>query len=186
MIKAVVIGAGGRMGRRILNLLHEDAEFVIHGAIEYPEYSGMGRDVGMLLGVGELGIKVTAQPSDVAPEADVFIDFSVREETLLCARAAAENGIPLVIGTTGHNTDEIAELREIVRPIPCVMAPNMSVGVNLLFKLVREAAKIAGEEYDVEIKSNRNKAPILKKELDRWNLYELYEDRFLDLFRKDE
>lgn len=143
-------GALGRMGMRILTLAHDDPEFKITGAVD-TRPDTKGKDVGELIGIGHIGVQVTDNLSSVTTLADVIIDFTFAERILDTAQLCSEAGAPLVIGTTGLNPELRDELRKITAPIPCVFAPNMSVGVNVLFKLVAEAAAILGDEYDIEI-----------------------------------
>jgi 4-hydroxy-tetrahydrodipicolinate reductase len=143
-------GALGRMGTRILSLAHDDPDFIITGAVDTrPDTTG--KDVGELIGIGHMGVPVSDNLASVAGLGDVIIDFSFADMILDTAKICAGSGTPLVIGTTGLKPELRDELRTIVAPIPCVFAPNMSVGVNVLFKLVAEAAAILGDEYDIEI-----------------------------------
>lgn len=151
MIKIVMAGACGRMGKRILSLAQENPEFIIHGAVEHPGHPDLGKDVGSIIGAEEIGVSVTDTLTDAASGTDVIIDFSIPDAALSHARCAAENGIAFVIGITGLGENDVSELKEITRTISCVMAPNMSVGVNLLFSLVKKAAAALGDSYDVEI-----------------------------------
>jgi len=151
MVKIVIIGAAGRMGRALVRCLRNHPGLRLVGAIETRECTLMGRDVGTVAGEGECGVLISDDlPASIA-EADVLIDFSMHSAVPTHARMAADLGKGLVIGTTGLFPAEKAILQEAAQRIPIVWAPNMSVGVNLLFAMVRKAAGILGPEYDVEV-----------------------------------
>ncbi len=151
MVRAIVAGAGGRMGGRIINIIQEDPEIELAAAFEHPDSPWVGKDAGEAAGCGALGVKVAASIDEVMDAGDVVIDFTFHEATVVHARRAASAGKPMVIGTTGFSAEELAEIHRLAEKFPCVQAPNMSVGVNLLYKLVSMAATILGEDYDIEI-----------------------------------
>ena len=148
MIKLVMNGALGRMGTRILALAAADPSFEIAGAVDVAQ-DKLGRDIGELTGLGTIGVPLTGNLAETAARGDVVIDFTWPGLILDTARICG--GVPLVIGTTGLDPSKRGELAGLVSPIPCVFAPNMSVGVNVLFKIVAETAAILGDEYDIEI-----------------------------------
>ncbi len=151
MIKTVVIGAAGRMGRRLVANITESGTLTLAGATEYEGCPLLGQDAGLLAGVGELGVAVTSDLASAVRGADAVINFAtagIVEST----RVAVEAGCAVVIGTTALPAETKAELRRMADSgARIVSAYNMSVGVNLLFKLVKEAAQVLGEGYDVEI-----------------------------------
>ena len=149
-MRLVINGALGRMGRRIIALAREDDEIDIVGAVDL-NGEMKGRDIGLLAGVGALGITLDNNLGTVIENADVVIDFTVADSMLETAEQCSNASVPLVSGTTGLSTGDREKFIRIVEGIPCVYAPNMSVGVNLLFKLVAETASILGDDYDVEI-----------------------------------
>ncbi len=151
MIKAIVAGAAGRMGGRIIAMINENEAITLSGAFERPDHPAVGQDAGAVAGIGDLGIPIASSLEEVAGEGDVLIDFTTPEATLSNIRTAAEKGLPMVIGTTGITGDALAELEQLAKKIRCVMAPNMSVGVNVMFKIAEEMARILGHEYDMEI-----------------------------------
>ncbi len=152
MIKAIVVGACGRMGRLLVNGIAQDDNMELVGAVEAPGVPYIGRDAGEVAGAGALGVKVVDNLSEVIGKGDVVINFSAPKESALAhLRTAVENGKPMVVGTTGFTSEEMATIRELTTRIPCVMAPNMSVGINVLLKIVRDAASVLGDDYDVEI-----------------------------------
>ncbi len=150
-MRIVMNGALGRMGRRTLSLATGDPDIRITGAVDMGAPELLGKDAGEIIGLGTLGVPLAGKLSDALAEADVVIDFSWPEAILGTAEICGRAGIPLVMGSTGLSREALPEFRRLVASIPCVLAPNMSVGVNLLFKLVAEAAAILGDDYDVEI-----------------------------------
>ncbi len=145
MTRLIINGAGGRMGRRIIALATEDKELGIVGAFERAD---LGRDAGTLAGVEPLGVALTPR-RDVA--ADVAVDFSHADSALAMIDWCAERGIAIVVGTTGLGAEGQKRLEAAAKRIACLQAPNMSLGVNVLLRLVREAAAALGDAYDVEI-----------------------------------
>ncbi len=149
-MKLVVNGALGRMGQRILTLASEDPDIEVSGAVDLKN-KHFGKDVGEIIGIGKLGVLLTGDLSKVSNGADVVIDFTWPDIILETAETCGKAGIPLVMGTTGLKKENQEKFRQLVSSIPCVLAPNMSIGVNLLFKLASETASILGDEYDIEI-----------------------------------
>jgi 4-hydroxy-tetrahydrodipicolinate reductase len=148
MTKLAIIGAAGRMGRRIAALANESGEFQIVAGLELAGQDAVGSDVGALAGIGACGVTIAdvlqAQP-------DVAIDFSLPEGTNHWVEVCKNHAIPMVIGTTGLSAEQESAVDEAAKVIPIVKAGNYSMGINLLCKLVAQAAKILGEEYDVEV-----------------------------------
>ncbi|BAT71859.1 dihydrodipicolinate reductase [Thermosulfidibacter takaii ABI70S6] len=143
MIKVVVTGAAGRMGRTILSVCFQDKEVEVVGALEAPGHQAVGTLVE--------GVQVTDNVQEALEGADVVIDFTVPQATLKLLDVCEEHKVAMVVGTTGFTREQEQRLKEASSIIPIVFSPNMSVGVNLLFKLVYEVAKILGEDFDVEI-----------------------------------
>ncbi len=152
MAKVMVSGAAGRMGRRIISVIHEDSRAVLLGALESVGNSFVGQDAGEIAGVGKLGVSIVGSVGDLPfADSDVLIEFTAPSATLANLEIAVEYQVPMVIGTTGMTVEEREQVRALAARIPVVLAPNMSVGVNVLFKVVGEVAKILGDDYDVEI-----------------------------------
>jgi 4-hydroxy-tetrahydrodipicolinate reductase len=151
MIKAIVAGVGGRMGGRIIHMMEGVEGIVLAGAFERPDHPGVGKDVGEVVGLPAKGIKVSGSLAEVLPQGDVLIDFTHPEPTLAHLKAAAAAGKAVVIGTTGLSPAQVAELKDLAATTRVVFAPNMSVGVNLMFKVVENIARVLQEGYDVEI-----------------------------------
>ncbi len=151
MIKAIVAGAGGRMGGRIIHMMEGVEGIVLAGAFERPDHPGVGKDVGEVVGLPAKGLKVSGSLAEVLPQGDVLIDFTHPEPTLAHLKAAAAAGKAVVIGTTGLSAAQVAELKDLAATTRVVFAPNMSVGVNLMFKVVENIARVLQDGYDVEI-----------------------------------
>jgi len=139
------------MGRRIIACSSEESDLRVTGAVDRPGHPDLGRDVGELSGVGRLECPLADSLAGLLGNGDVVIDFSVPETAVVNAAAAAAAGKPVVMGTTGLGEEGERRLRDAAAGIACVFSPNMSLGVNLLFKLVEETAGALGDDYDVEI-----------------------------------
>ncbi len=155
MGRVAISGVMGRMGRTIAKLGYEDKDVEIVAGIESPDCAHSHDTVGELIGVKELKSPITSDISEVIDLLDVLIEFSNSPEAVLShARllAADKNKKGMVIGTTGLSDEHIKELDELSKDFPVVFAPNMSIGVNLLFKLVEEAAKALKDKgFDIEV-----------------------------------
>jgi len=151
MTKAIVAGAAGRMGQRIIHMVHQSREMDLAGAFERADHPSVGQDIGQVAGLGLTGLRVAGSLLEVAKCGDVLIDFTTPETTLENARIASSRDLAMVIGTTGFDKGMLEELTDLVQGIRCVMAPNMSVGVNVMFKIAEQMAKILGPDYDMEI-----------------------------------
>jgi len=149
-MKICMAGANGRMGRRILELAAADAHVEIGGALDIAEYAGTVISVGAESGNAQ-NVTLGADAKIETAKADVLIDFTFAEVCLPTVRAAVENGKAAVVGTTGLNAEQVAELRAHAQRQAIVYAPNMSVGVNLLFKLTQQVAQTLGLAYNIEI-----------------------------------
>jgi 4-hydroxy-tetrahydrodipicolinate reductase len=136
------------MGRRLIALINEADDMALVSTVEGAGNPVLGLDAGELAGIGDLGVTVTA---DFSPDCDVLIDFSSPEGALSALQFCLEQGKPIVIGTTGLSDAQRAQVQSAARRIPCLFSPNMSVGVNLLFRLAGEVAEALGPDYDVEI-----------------------------------
>jgi 4-hydroxy-tetrahydrodipicolinate reductase len=150
-LKIVVPGALGRMGRALIRLIDTQPDCVLHSAIERAGHPDISKDVGGLVLGRANGIHLENDIRKVLASTDAIVDFSTPEATLLHAELAAKYRIPLVIGTTGLIAAYKDKIRIAAESTPIVMAPNMSVGVNLLFYLTRQAARVLAADTDVEI-----------------------------------
>ncbi|HHT9140633.1 MAG TPA: 4-hydroxy-tetrahydrodipicolinate reductase [Candidatus Tripitaka californicus] len=148
MIRVAVNGACGRMGSKIASLVCKDKGLELVAALEREGHPLLGKDVGSLAGEGDLGVKVT---DTLNGKADVLIDFSEPSSSVAKAALCASKGIALVVGTTGHTEEQLASIKKSSQRIPCLISPNMSLGVNLLFQTAAQIARALGEDYDIEI-----------------------------------
>ena len=151
MVRAIVAGAAGRMGKRIINAISVTEGITLAGAFERPDHPDVGKDAGVVAGMTELSVEIKASLEGIIDKGDVLIDFTVPEATYTNMKLVSQRDIAMVIGTTGFSEDMMNKIRDMAKGIRCVMAPNMSIGVNVMFKIVSELGKILGNEYDVEI-----------------------------------
>jgi len=151
MIKVAITGVAGRMGGRILSLLREEDGIKIVGATEKEGHSSIGKDAGIVTGGMEIGIKVLDRIELGAIDADVIIDFTAPSATLTHALYASKKGKAMVVGTTGFLEEERKRFEKLTKEFPCVISPNMSIGVNVMFEVSKMIAGYLGTEFDVEI-----------------------------------
>ncbi|MBN1942458.1 MAG: 4-hydroxy-tetrahydrodipicolinate reductase [Phycisphaerae bacterium] len=154
MTKLAIIGAAGRMGRRIAALAVESGQFDVVAGLEPAGHDAIGADIGVLAGLGASGVKVADVLGDMP---DVAIDFSLPEGTSHWVEICKNHAIPMVIGTTGLTEKQEAAVAEAAMTIPIVKAGNYSLGINLLCGLLAQAARKLGEEYDVEISETHHR-----------------------------
>ena len=151
MINAIIVGAAGRMGRMIVNAIQNAEGITCTVALETSGHPSQGQDVGVLAGAGELGVKVETDITSVIQKGDVVIDFTSAKASLGNMEIAAQHHKPMVVGSTGFSSQQLETVRKLTKDFPCCLAPNMSVGVNLMYKVVEEMAQILGKDYDCEI-----------------------------------
>ena len=152
MRSIVVAGAAGRMGKRLIDLVNAQDGARVVGALEYSEHPFLGRDAGEVAGISRLDVPLIGSFAGLAgSKVEVMIDFTAPQATLANLEWAQAESVAMVIGTTGMSEAERAQITLAAKKIPVVFAPNMSVGVNVLFKIAAEVAAIMGEDFDVEI-----------------------------------
>ncbi|MBN2061939.1 MAG: 4-hydroxy-tetrahydrodipicolinate reductase [Deltaproteobacteria bacterium] len=151
MIKVIVAGAAGRMGGRIISMINQNPDLALSGALENPDHPNIGMDAGTMAGLGETGVLISGSLKDILDKGDVLIDFTRPEATLENIRIASACELSMVIGTTGITGKDLEELTRLAGTIRCVMAPNMSVGVNVMFRMAGEMARLLGDDFDIEI-----------------------------------
>lgn len=151
MVKAIVSGAAGRMGGRIIHMIHQNPDIELVAAFERPDHPSIGSDAGLIAGIGELGVIINGSLEEVVDKGDVLIEFTTPEATIANLKIAADKDLAVVIGTTGFSGALLEEVKELAARVRCVMAPNMSVGVNVMFKIAGEMARILGTDFDMEI-----------------------------------
>ncbi len=150
MIKVAITGASGRMGRTLVEAIMASDKTKLVGALDLAASPLLGTDAGMTLGL-QTGVEITSDLAAVLAKADCLIDFTRPEGTSMHLRACVEQGVAMVIGTTGIDDDGKQQIAQAANKIPVVFAPNMSVGVNVTFKLLETAARILNQGYDVEV-----------------------------------
>lgn len=143
-IRLTIMGTSGKMGQRIFSLAEKDSRFVLTAGVEKAGSAHVGRFIG------SSSTLIVGDVSEVLGKTDVIIDFTSAESTLKTVQLAASKKVPVVIGTTGLSPAQLSKLKTYSKKVPLVFSPNMSVGVNLLFELVKQAAK-ALSHYDIEI-----------------------------------
>ena len=148
MIDLAITGAAGRMGQRLIALAKQDGGFNLVGAIERPEHAAQSRDAGEVAGIGNIAVPVTF---NLKRTPNVLIDFTHPAGTRHWLKTCRDRGIAMVIGTTGLQAADHASIDQAAADIPIVQSPNMSLGVNLLFKVAAQVAHLLGDDYDIEI-----------------------------------
>jgi len=151
MLKVAVTGAGGRMGTTIIQGIKASESITLTGALEREGSSLAGKDAGEHAGCGNLGVAITTERDKAFSDAEVIIDFSAPEASLRTLEDAENMKKALVLGTTGFSLSQREKVRELGQKIRLVMAPNMSVGVNLLWKVVADISPVLAADYDIEI-----------------------------------
>lgn len=151
MIRVAIAGAAGRMGRHLLDACQQNEEIRCTVATEQTDSPFIDADAGELAGIGRLNVRITADLASLVDHFDVLIDFTRPVATLAHLALCQATGKAMVIGTTGFLSEQKTEIAAAAGHIPIVFAPNMSVGVNLCFKLLEMAAQVLGDEVDIEI-----------------------------------
>ena len=151
MKKLAILGAGGRMGGALIRCAHRDKFWTLAAAVERSDHESVDKDAGLHAGLEEVGVPIEPSLEAAALLADAMIDFSFHEAVPEHMEAATKQSKPIVLGTTGLTDDEAAAVRLAAESVPVVWAPNMSLGVNLLFAEVRKAASVLGPGYRMEV-----------------------------------
>jgi 4-hydroxy-tetrahydrodipicolinate reductase len=151
MLNIAVTGAAGRMGRNLIQACNENSHCQLGAAIEHESSPFIGGDAGELAGVGTLSRNIVSQLSEVADDFHTLIDFTRPEVTLRNLEFCVANNKNIIIGTTGFSDGEKQQIQNASESIGIVFAPNMSVGVNLCFKLLDIAARVLGDDVDIEV-----------------------------------
>ena len=151
MVRGAISGGVGRMGKTGIETVQASPQMVLTAAVDRPDSSLIGVDVGEVVGLGKLGIHIVGDITQVLDSFDVLIDFTHPTVTLQNIAVCAEAKKAMVIGTTGFSSAERAQLDDASKIIPIVFAANFSVGVNLCFSLVETAARVLGNDVDIEI-----------------------------------
>lgn len=159
-LRLLIAGAAGRMGRAIIREALSTPGVTIAGGFERQGHEALGRDLGPLAGLDSLGVVVEPEAARALGRADALIDFTAPAASLSNARLAAKSGVAHIIGTTGFSPDDEAEIASLAKRMAIVKSGNMSLGVNLLAELVREAAARLSAEYDIEVVEAHHRAKV--------------------------
>ncbi|MFC1667597.1 4-hydroxy-tetrahydrodipicolinate reductase [Candidatus Omnitrophota bacterium] len=151
MIKLVISGIAGRMGKRIGRLASKDKALEISSGLESPDNPAIGKDIGEVIEIGRIGKNIESDFEKVAKDCDALIEFTFPSVTMEHLEIACKNKVGMVIGTTALSSEQIEEIRNSSREIPIVFSPNMSVGANLLFKITEIVSRALSKDYKVEI-----------------------------------
>ncbi len=151
MLNIAITGAAGRMGRTLIQSCHENSDCQLGAAIEHQGSAFIGHDAGEIAAVGNLDVTLVSQLSDVTENFHTLIDFTRPDVTLKNIKTCVANGKNIIIGTTGFSDEEKQIIESASESIGVVFAPNMCVGVNLCFKLLDIAARVLGDDVDIEV-----------------------------------
>jgi 4-hydroxy-tetrahydrodipicolinate reductase len=151
MLRIGISGVCGKMGKRIADLAVKDPDIKISAALEKSGVSEIGKDLGLVIGSTELGVAVGSDMEKACRDMDCLIEFTSPEATLKHLEICLDKGTSMVIGTTGLDPEGEEKIKAASGSIPIVFSPNMAVGVNLLFNMVREAARVLGRKANIKI-----------------------------------
>ncbi len=149
--QVAIAGAAGRMGRKLIESCSQNIDTHLTVALEYPESNFINSDAGELAGIGQLNVAIIKDLNAVLKDFDVLVEFTTPEATLAHLASCRAAHKRMVIGTTGFSAKEREIITQAAQDIAIVFAPNMSVGVNLTFKLLEIAAKVLGDDVDIEV-----------------------------------
>ena len=158
MVRTIITGAAGRMGKRLVALTQETDGMTLTGAIELKEHPLLGKDAGEMAQIGKTGILLTDNLQTSLAHSDVVIDFTGPASCLANLEQVVNSSKAMVIGTTGFSVQELTRLKTLASTVPCVFSPNMSVGINVLVNTIGKIAQSLGEAYNIEvIEAHHNK-----------------------------
>jgi len=150
-VRVAVAGASGKMGGRLVHLVKESGDLEIAGGLERPGHPALGKDLGEVVGLGTLGVPLVDDLNTLVPTIDLLFEFTVPEASLAHVRVMSTQGKPMVLGTTGFMAAQLAEIRSLAQYMPLFLAPNMSPAINVMYKLIADAARLLGVDFDIEI-----------------------------------
>lgn len=150
-MRVAIIGASGRMGKNLIDAVNQTQGLTVSAAIERPDSTLIGADAGELAGVGKLGVSIVGSLESVVNDFDVLIDFTTPETTVQNLQTCVAHNKKIVIGTTGFDDAGLAAIDAAAEQIAIIFAANYSVGVNLCLKLLKQAAEVLNEGYDIEV-----------------------------------
>jgi len=151
VISIAILGISGRMGQALVSAIDAANDLRLSGAMDSPDSRWINQDAGALAGSSAAGVFVTDSPAIAIHDAQVAVNFTLPQATPAIVSACVAAGRALVIGTTGHSAEQLAIIKQSSAKIAIMLAPNMSLGVNLLLKLTELASKSLNEDYDIEV-----------------------------------
>ena len=151
MINVIVCGGCGKMGSAVARLIHQNEDMKLVGIIESPSHPGIGKDWGISVGLSKTGVIITDNLEEIIQNTDQIVEFTNPQISLKHLEIVSKYKKAMIIGTTGFSSEEIEKINKLAQDIPFLLSPNMSLGVNLLFKLVAETAAALNDDYDIEI-----------------------------------
>ncbi len=151
MIKVVICGGCGKMGSTVARLVHQNEDMKLIGIIESPSHPRKGKDWGIVSGLGETGMIIKDNLEEIIQNTDQVAEFTNPKVSLKHLEIVSKYKKAMIMGTTGFSSEEIEKINKLAQGIPFLLSPNMSLGVNLLFKLAAETAATLGDDYDIEI-----------------------------------
>jgi 4-hydroxy-tetrahydrodipicolinate reductase len=150
-VRVAVAGASGKMGGRLVHLVHQSGDLEIVGGLERAGHPALGKDLGEVVGLGTLGVPLVDDLNALVPKIDLLFEFTIPEASLQHVRVMAQQGKAMVLGTTGFTATQLEEIRGLAPRLPLFMAPNMSPAINVMYKLIADAARLLGTDFDIEI-----------------------------------
>ena len=151
MIRIGLYGAAGHMGKTMIKAIVESPEFILSGGCDRADSPKIGEDLGTIAGVAPVGIELTNDVAALCEHSDVIVDYSAASATISLLPVILEKRTPVLICTTGFNTTQHALIVDAGRSVPLMIGANMSISVMAMYELVRSAARLLGEEFDIEI-----------------------------------
>lgn len=150
-MRVAVAGASGKMGGRLVHLVHQSNDMELAGGLERPGHPALGKDLGEVVGLGPVGVPLVDDLNALVPKIDLLFEFTIPEASLAHLRLMANHGKAMVLGTTGFTAAQLAEVQALAPRLPLFMAPNMSPAINVMYKLITDAARLLGSDFDIEI-----------------------------------
>lgn len=147
----VVCGGCGKMGSKVARLVYQNENMKLVGIIESPSHPNKGKDWGTVVGLGKTDIIIKDNLEEIIQSTDQVVEFTNPKVSLQHLEIVSKYKKAMIMGTTGFSSEEIEKIKNLARDIPFLLSPNMSLGVNLLFKLAAEVATVLGDDYDIEI-----------------------------------
>ncbi len=151
MIKVIVCGGCGKMGSKVAQLIYQNKDMGLIGIIESPSHPDKGKNWGMSVGLGKTGVIITDNLEEIIQKADQIVEFTNPKVSLQHLEIVSKYKKAMIVGTTGFSPEDIERINKLAQDIPFLLSPNMSLGVNLLFKLAAETAAALSDDYDIEI-----------------------------------